>query len=134
MYHCLLFVFYTTGSVGFPVQLCGIHLLAVFFVFTVECVKVEFSLSPLLFAIYVDDLSVNLGNLVMACILAPCSLVLFYTLMTLHCWLVAALANIVCNGISDLIRRKVSWHALAETPLVITSSLLAMSTCPGLCR
>jgi len=31
MYHCLLFVFYTTGSVGFPVQLCGIHSLAVLF-------------------------------------------------------------------------------------------------------
>jgi len=36
--------------------------------------------------------TVKLGNLVMACILALCSLVLFYTLMTLHCWPVAAMA------------------------------------------
>jgi len=35
---------------------------------------------------------------------------------------------------SDLIHRKVSWHALAKIPLVITSSLLEISTCPGLRR
>ena len=66
--------------------------------FRVHCeVRQGGVLSPLLFAIYVDDLSVNLGNLVMACILAPCSLVLFYTLMTLHCWLAAAISFSSCN-------------------------------------
>jgi len=66
--------------------------------FRVHCgVRQGGVISPLLFAIYVDDLSVNLGNLVMACILALCSLVLFYTLMTLHCWLAAAISFSSCN-------------------------------------
>ena len=37
--------------------------------------------------------------------------------------------NMVCNRISDLIHRKVSWLVLAETRLVITSLLLEMSAC-----
>jgi len=40
-------------SEGFPVLLCGIHSLAVLFVFIVECVKVEFS--HLCCLLYVDD-------------------------------------------------------------------------------
>ena len=49
-------------------------------------------LSPLLFAIYVHDLTSELRQSVMACILARYSLVLFYMLMILHYWLVAAMA------------------------------------------
>ena len=47
-------------------------------------------LSPLLFAIHVHDLTSELRQSVMACILARYSLVLFYMLMILHYWLVAA--------------------------------------------
>ena len=54
MYLCLRYVFYIIGLAGSPAQLCGIHLLAILFEFTVECVRVH--LSPLLLSIYVDDL------------------------------------------------------------------------------
>ena len=37
------------------------------------------------------------------------------------------------SGTLDLIHRKLSWPALAETPLVILL-LLEMSPCAGLCR
>ena len=38
------------------------------------------------------------------------------------------------RGTLDLIHRKLSWPALAETPLVTTLLLLEMSPCAGLCR
>jgi len=72
----------------------------------------------------------------MVCILAHYSLAVFYMLMILHYWLLAAMAfsswstsviNTVCNGISDLIHRIASWLILAETRLVIISLLLCSS-------